>query len=62
MLHGQMKLVWKQYPRVMYFLKNVLFLDAWRHIVVKMLELRKEAGLVKMFPQYVSGEVIHMII
>lgn len=57
-----MKLVWKQYPRVMYFLKNVLFLDAWRHILVKMLELRKEAGLVKMFPQYVSGEVIHMII
>lgn len=33
------------------------FADAWQQILVPILRMRKEAGLVNLFPQYITGEV-----
>jgi len=35
----------------------VFFADAWQQILVPILRMRKEAGLVNLFPQYITGEV-----
>ena len=34
-----------------------LSVDAWKYVLEKMLGMRKDADLVKLFPQYVNGEV-----
>lgn len=46
------------------FLSNDLFggvfvfsADVWQQILVPILRMRKEAGLVNLFPQYITGEV-----
>lgn len=31
--------------------------DVWQQILVPILRMRKEAGLVNLFPQYITGEV-----
>ena len=31
--------------------------DAWQQILIPILKMRKEAGLVNLFPQYITGEV-----
>jgi len=47
-----------------WFLSNDLFggvfvfsADVWQQILVPILRMRKEAGLVNLFPQYITGEV-----
>lgn len=31
--------------------------DVWQQILIPILKIRKEAGLVNLFPEYISGEV-----
>ena len=41
----------------LYFLYFFFLTDVWQQILVPILKMRKEAGLVNLFPQYITGEV-----
>lgn len=41
----------------MFVVAFVVFIDVWQQVLIPILNMRKEAGLINLFPQYITGEV-----
>ena len=41
----------------MFLLAFIFFIDVWQQVLIPILNMRKEAGLINLFPQYITGEV-----